>query len=155
MAGIIDYGCTGTLTISGVSMNTPAWDCVDLTELWLGGDVRGSDRLLPGVPGVKAYKRRTTVTGYSLPMVLTGEVDRFGTVNGDWWAGLEANIDYLRANVVDPTNLTDGTRAAVLTMPSGATRTADIHVLGLEKGTVLAGVMLATLDISIPDGVFA
>lgn len=146
---------TGSLTIDGVSMHTDAWTIVDLTNLWFGGDVRGQDRLIPGVAGVIPYRRRTTVTTYSLPMVIIGDVDQTGTPYSDIWEGLESNINYLRSNVVDPTNTGDGTRSATLLMPSGSSRTADIHVLRLALGTVSRGVMRATLDISIPSGCFA
>jgi len=146
---------SGELTINGVSMHTPAWAVVDLTVLWMGAQVRGFDRLIPFAPGVIPHRRRMTVTQHSLPMVITGAVDRLGVAWPDPWEGLEANIDYLRAFVVDPTNATDGTLPATLDMPSGASRTADIHVLRLSLGVVQSGLMRATLDISIPEGAFA
>lgn len=152
--GVTCDTCTGELVIAGVSMHNEAWCVLDLTELWLPGDLRGSDRLLPGVVGVKPYRRRLTVTAHSLPMVLAGDVDRFGADQADPWEGLQANIDYLRANVVDPTNTGDGTRVATLTMPSGAVRSAAIHVLDLQLGVKVAGRARATLDISIPGGAF-
>ena len=152
---IADYGCTGSLSIDGVSLNCPAWDLPDLTDLWLPGAVRGDDRLLPGVVGVKAYKRRVTITQHSLPFLIVGDVDRLGNTYSDPWVGLQTNLAYLRTNVADPTNLTDGTRTGTLTMPDGTTRTADLHVLGIVKGQVLAGRMRATLELSIPGGVFA
>jgi len=126
--------------------------------------VRGEDRLLPLAAGVIPYLRRRTVTRHSLPMVIQGEVDENGVPYPDVWAGLEANIAQLRASVVDPTGVGDGTRPASLVMPSGATRTADVHVLGLVLGRTQAGTntltgnegvgMLATLELSIPTGVF-
>jgi hypothetical protein len=146
---------TGELTINGVVMHTPAWTIVDLTPLWMGATVRGFDRIVPFTPGVTPYRRRMTVTQHALPMVIIGSVDRLGVKYSDEWEGLEANIDYLRAFVVDPTNAGDGTLPATLELPSGTTRTADIHVLRLALGRVQSGKMLATLDISIPEGVFA
>ncbi len=129
--------CDGELTIGGVLMHTPAWN---------------------------AYQRRLTVTRHSLPMAIFGEVNQGGVPYANEWAGLEANIAYLKANVVAPTGTGDGTRAASLLMPSGATRTADIHVVDLVRGRLVAGTnmitgaegvgMLATLEISIPEGEF-
>lgn len=157
--------CDGELTIDGVLMHTPAWNVLRVLALWMPGDQRGSDRLLPLTPGVIPYQRRLTVTRHSLPMAIHGEVDQAGVPYPNVWAGLEANIDYLKANVVAPTGTGDGTRPASLLMPSGATRTADIHVLDLVPGRVVAGTnmvtgdegvgMLATLEISIPAGEFA
>ena len=146
---------TGSLEINGLSMHTAAWTVVDVTNLWMGADIRGGDRILPTTPGVIPYRRRMTVTQYSLPMVIIGDYDYLGVKYADIWEGLEANIDQLRAWVVDPTNVGDGTLPASLTMPSGAVRTADIHVLRLALGVVTNARMRATLDISVPQGVFA
>lgn len=146
---------SGSLEINGISMHTSAWTVVDVTVLWMGADIRGADRILPTTPGVIPYRRRMTVTRHSLPMVIVGHVDQAGLPYADPWEGLETNIDYLRAWIVDPTNSGDGTLPASLTMPSGAVRTADIHVLGLNLGIVSRARMRATLDISIPEGVFA
>lgn len=138
-----------------IDMHTPAWTIIDLLPLWLGAELRGDDRILPGVSGVIPYRRRNTVTQHSLPMIVIGSRDRLGAAYTDMWVGLESNINYLMNNVVSPTNTGDGTRSATLVMPSGAVRTANIHVLRLSLGTINSGIMKATLDISIPAGVFA
>jgi hypothetical protein len=144
----------GALTINGVLMHRGAWDCVDVLELWEAADQRGSDRIISGVNGVIPFPRRPTVTKHSLPMVISGAVDQAGTPNTDPIIGLEANIDYLEANVVNGSVAADGTVAASIVKPSGATRTANIHVLALRLGKRVRWNLLATLDISIPTGVF-
>jgi hypothetical protein len=152
---LCDAPPSGSLEINGVPLHTPAWTVIDVTRLWMGADIRGQDRILPTTPGVIPYRRRMTVTRYSLPMVIIGHVDMSGTPNTDIWEGLEYNIDFLRAWIVDPTNAGDGTLPASLTMPSGLVRTADVHVLGLNLGIVSRARMRATLEISLPQGVFA
>lgn len=160
--------CDGWLTIDGISLNTPAWRVVgtDLPQLWQGGDVRGSDRLVPGAIGVLPYRRRFTVTRHSLTMIIVGEVDHLGNPATDPREGFYVNLAYLRTNVTDPTNVTDGTRHAVLTLPDQvSTIEGDIHILGLTIGAVADGTnvrtgvptygALATLDISIPGGVLS
>ena len=158
MAGIEGYGCTGVLTIGGVSMNTPAWDISDLTDLWFTADVRGTDRILPGVSGVIPYRRRTTVSRHDLTILITGDVNTASVPYADPLVGLETNTASLYTNVVAPTNTGDGTRAATLLMPSGATRTANIHVLELVKQRQFISdgqtILEATLQISIPAGRF-
>ena len=144
----------GDLTINGVEMMGVAWQMLDLKVLWEPGKQRGTNRLLPGTSGVKAYRKRVTETPYSMPMVITGFVDRSGAAQANPYAGLENNVSYLRSNVVDPTNVGDGTRASVLTMPSGATRSANIHVMGLVLGNQAGPIVLATLEIEIPAGVY-
>lgn len=158
--GLQGVGCTGTLTIDGVLLNTPAWDLTDLTPLWVEATVRGGDRLLPGVAGVIPYRRRLDVTEHALPMLISGDVDEAGADQANAWIGLEANIETLRSTVIEPTNVGDGTRPATLTLPSGLTRTADVHVLGLRvSGAVGAGsshaLVRAVLQISVPAGRFA
>lgn len=148
-------GVSGTLTIDGFLLNTAAYDLCDLTELWLGPEQRGTDVLLPGAAGVVPLVRRATVSTYELPMVIDGSVNADGTdYPGDPLAGLEAHLDALRANVTDPTGTGDGTRTAVLTTPSGDTRTAEVHVGRIQLGVQVDGRALATLPISVPAGVF-
>lgn len=157
--GLTGYGCTGTLTIDGVLLNTPAWDATDLTTLWVEASVRGGDRLLPGVAGVIPYRRRLDVTEYALPMLVSGDVDENGDDYADAWVGLETNLQWLWSNVVEPTNTGDGTRPATLTMPSGLERVADVHVLGLRVSSAVGAatrnaLVRAVLQISVPAGRF-
>lgn len=144
----------GDLTIGGVALNGPAWKVLNLLELWQPADQRGNDRLVPGTAGVLAQQRRDTVTRRSLQMLIVGDVDRTGAAQADRFEGLQANIDYLRSNVVAPTGTGDGTRSAVLTMPDGTTRTEPVHVVGFEFGNFRedAGWVRAVLTISIPSG---
>lgn len=146
--------CTGEVTIGGVFMHTPAWAILDVTPFWLPAEVRGSDRLLPGVTGVRAYRRRRTVTERQLQLVIIGEFDHTGAENANPWAGARDNVDYLRDNVIDPTNVGDGTRACHVELPDGALLDGNIHVLGLERdGPLVDGGGLYTMTISIPLGV--
>lgn len=162
MAGFEFSTVDGNLTLNGVPMKTRAWTCPDLTPLWLPAAVRGQDRLFPGANGVRALRRRTTVTQYALDFRVSGISDMDGVVvagtgNGpEEFEQLELNLTYLRNNVIDPrtTPNADGTVPGVLTMPSGATRTADVHVLGFTVNNRVSHVLQGVLDISIPTGGF-
>ena len=156
MSGITNYGCTGLLTVNGLLLNCPAWDLVDLTDLWMGADLRGDDVVIPHKDdGVQARRRRITATQYSLPGVMDGSVTTTGVENSDPWEGLQAHIDQWRSTIIDPPGIGDGTLIGVLTMPNGQSRYADVHVMRFTKGQVLQGRLLFTLDISLPGGVFA
>jgi hypothetical protein len=147
----------GELVISGVSMHTYGWNVLDVRGLWVTVAVRGQDRLVPGVSGLRAKRRRITATTHSLPMVISGLHTPGGTDITDPVARLaqfQDNLDYLMDNVVDEVATPAGTRSAVLSMPSGGTRTANIHVLGITPGTWTPAVLRCTLDISIPGGRF-
>jgi hypothetical protein len=162
MAGFNFSTVEGNLTLNGVPMKTRAWTCPDLTPLWLPTAVRGSDRLIPGSPGVIPFRRRKTVTQYALDFRISGISDMngeivAGTGNGpEEFEQLEYNLDYLRQNVIDPRIVpnADGTVPGVLTMPSGAIRTADVHVLGFTVNARVSHVLQGVLDISIPTGGF-
>lgn len=158
MAGLNFTTFTGALTIGTTSMHCAAWDILDLRALWLPSAVRGADRLIPGAAGVRPKRRRRTVTTHSLPFLISGLADATGVgacSEADRVRQLEVNVYALRSAVLDPTNVGDGTRAATLVLPSGATLTADIHVLGFTEAAVSPDSLFGTLDISIPSGVFA
>jgi len=144
---------TGRLLINGVDLSSgPAFFTPNLFDLQATWDVRGDDRLLPGVVGVKAYRRRITVSTHSLPMLVSGHTRYDGTAITPRALCLTNNIVFLRANVLLPPTANPGTRAASLLTPDGTTLTGPVHVLKFEPGEIVAGWMQATLTISIPGG---
>lgn len=147
----------GSLTISGIPMNTWGWNILEPRDLLVTVAVRGTDRLIPGVPGLRPYRRRVTATPHSLPMVISGLHTIDGTPVTDHnarIAQLKDHLAYLMDNVVAPVPTMEGTRTAVLTLPGEEVRTAAIHVLGITPGTWYSVILTATLDISIPGGKF-
>lgn len=159
----------GTMTIDSVSMNPAngAWGVIGdergkggYVPLWAEFEVRGDDRILPSVTGVIAYQRRRTVTRHDLRLIVVGDViGETGAPELDTRVGLEENIEYLRENVIEPVNTSTGMRSATLTMPSGNTREANIHVLRVTTQSYMLrecdSIWIATLHISIPSGRFA
>lgn len=150
---------SGELVIDNVSLNTPAWCALDLVPLWAGLDQRGADLLIPHMAGVYPFRRRTTVSSRILPMIFCGEVNHEGAPTASLEEGLQANVDYFRTYVSDPTNTASGLRHAELTMPNGEVRATNLHVIKLEIGDRTRGtsawggaslIMLATLELSIP-----
>jgi len=121
--------------------------------LWQSGEQRGRDVELPGVDGLLPRQRFLTVTTHTLQLVISGSVRVSGSPTTAA-ANLEANIAYLRDTVCQPTGTGDGTKAIVVSMPSGGTMTGDVHVLNLRLGRVVENAKwaLATVDISIPAG---
>jgi hypothetical protein len=154
MAGFTWNTAAGGLTIASVDMMQPAWQVRNLVSLWLPGDQRGADKLIPGVAGRKPYARYVDTTTRTLELKITGEINRTGTPYADRFEGLQVNIDYLITNVVNPTGSGDGTRSLVLTMPDGTTRTESVHVTGMDIGRYneTGRWVLATIDLSIPSG---
>lgn len=159
MPALVDYACQGELTIDGVSLNTPAWSVVDLSPLWASFDTRGQNRLIPGAQGVLAYRKRITERDHSLAIVIIGDVDENGDAHADPVEGLEFNLDTLLAALLPDS---DASKPAVLTLPSGTTRNAEVQVEGFEvvrseidaenhQYAALEGV----INMTIPLGVFA
>lgn len=168
MAGITDYDCEGTLTISGISMNRPAWAIIGdeqgdggLLGLITKVSQRGSDRRIPSSSGVLAYRRRVDVTEHELRILVAGDVDLSGAVTSDHNQGLAVNLAYLYTNIVAPVVSATGTRSASLAIPGLATRTADIHVVGFQQSEYRlaqnvrdGAIWEGRLIISIPAGRF-
>lgn len=142
------------LEIASTPLATPAWRITSLVPLWVSADLRGSDRLLPGASGVRAQRRRLTVTRKAFELVIFGRQDRTGNFYDDVREGLDANIAALQAAIVDPPGTATGTRAATWHRANGSTATADVHVLGIVPRELSPAAVRATLQLSIPTGRF-
>jgi len=150
--GIVVLLGQGQLTIDGIEMCRAAWCVLDLSSLWGFPDFRGQNLVIPQAAGRRAYRRYIEETTYQLRMQITGAVDETDTPHVDPVMGLALNLEYLWDNVVTPD--TGATRAAVLTMPDGSTRTADVQiqiVLGDLDGAYDKS---AVLHVTVPAGRF-
>lgn len=158
MTGLLsfDVGCAatdGVLAISGTSLHAPSWICLDVSELWMSAEQRGTDLVIPGRPGAIPMPRRATVTPRSIRLLIGGTHRYNGTRYNNVRAGLFANVQALNALVVQPTYVGNGTRSIQLSAPGGGGLTGVGHVVGLDLGEHLGGqVMRAVLRISLPDG---
>lgn len=147
--------CYGSITIDGVDMHRLGWTIPTLEELWGTPDQRGSDRLIPHVVGVKPYKRRNSVTRFSLPLHIVGshdENDAPASSLAQAYVFFESNMTYLQTNVLLPTNLGDGTRSLAWTLPSGRVITVDVHVLPFSPALLPGAQARGTLELSVPNG---
>lgn len=152
--GVIDCRpCNGELEIDGISLHTPAWCITDCIQLWLPNATRGQNVIIPGANGKRAYPMRRDEANYSLPMAITGYVDEFGDRYADPWDGLQYNIAFLYANLVDVT-IYANTLPATLTMPDLSVRTAEVQIRGLNLGDQPAPLRRATLELVVPSGRF-
>jgi hypothetical protein len=136
MAGFCDFGCNGVLTIDGVELNTAGWDSPQLAHLWFEFDVRGENRLIPHLPGRRAYPQRIDETEHDMYLVITGNAESDGTPYADPWEGFSNNLQILNASVFEPPLAPDAVRAATLTVPfPGGDETwyADVQVSSLRR----------------------
>lgn len=161
MAGLVHYGKSGTLTLNGVSMNCPAWDIPNLTVLRSNRETTGSNARIAGLVGSRAKRRRYAEVEFQLAGFLIGHATRLGVAVVAANEGLQANIDYLLTNVVDPV-AEDGDPSipAVLTVPGQANRAADVQaefVFGDEVGNAAwtRARVPFVLRLTVPVGRFA
>lgn len=122
-------------------------------SLWIlvgSGDVRGADRVIPGLSGVRAFKRRSTVTEISLPLAVYGARDHAGDPADGTTAQAAANVGWLIDAFVHP-DTTDGTVTATVTV-GGMSLSGAVHVTGIACAAGGPGWVTGTLNLSIPAG---
>lgn len=141
------------LEVNTVPLHTYAWQHIDVGPLLVDA-VRGSDEVMPGADGVRAFPRRRHVIDVSIPMEVVGDYDEDGTPIADPWAGVIANFIALKDALGIGLTTGDGTVAATLHTAT-TSYSADVHVLGFPSVRYTGGTMLMTvLDLSIPSGAF-
>ena len=142
------------LDIDGVPIQTPAWQLLNFEKLLGGPAVRGSNRIIPGSPGVRPKRRRATEKTLSLEVFIDGAFDWEGDPHSDPETGLIANIQYLREHVTDPIS-GDSVRLATAYIKDEFVMTADIQVVSFDIGEhVGTSAVNATIDIALLDGAF-
>lgn len=148
------------VVIGGVQLAACWVMCENVWVLERSMEIRGSDRLVPHLPGTRPKPRRATVTKETLGLVVTGEVTLGCAASTDPEADLDANMAYLRAQAVDPADAggfnlnTDGTRDAELHLADGGVAVTTVHTGPLHIGSKVAHAYVCTLDLSFPFGGF-
>lgn len=167
MAGFEDYDFEGTLTIASFAMCRPAWYIAGdetgeggLLQLINTGEMRGDDRIIPHNNGRIGYRRYLDRTRVDLNLWINGDVTSTGTPSSNSQTEYATNLALIRSTLFEgATPAADGTLSASVTIPGWGTKTADIHMLGLEQQRYnIASDMsigLYTLQISIPAGRFS
>lgn len=140
------------LDIDGVSMSCAAWEHVNLQELLGGPAIRGQNRVMPGVSGVRPKRRRGTETTWSIHLNIDGNFDVDGAPYDDPEVGVVLNVLTLRNLVTDPIG-DDSTRLATIHIKDSMTLVATVQVGQLEVGEFLSPTNVnATFDLIIVDG---
>lgn len=141
------------LEVNSTPLHTYAWEHVDIGPLLVDA-VRGSDEVMPGANGVRAFPRRRDAIEVSIRMEIIGDYDEDGAPIADPWSGVISNFLALKSALGIGLTTGDGTVPATLHTPS-TTYSADVHVLGFPSASYTGGSILNTvLDLSIPSGAF-
>lgn len=140
------------LLIDGVPTCTPAWDSVDLSELWAGADQKGQDRELAGA-AVILNPRSDAPSRRQVPMQFRGIWDPWGELYDDRRAGAWRNYRLFRDLCVGPGSGEAGTRTLVLITPDGSELVGVGHVLKpFTPRHASNDILRATLVIDLPYG---
>lgn len=149
-------------TLNGVSLDTPAWQVIDsgYDQLLNTPQLRGTDVVLPGAHGQRAYPRLLDATVVSFPLLIVGSVDTDGDPIADPFQGMFQHRDYLHDNLGLPgTSGVDADRGTVpLVFVRGGSLpnlTGEVTFLGLLDWVTIdgeTGQAMARIDVSIPDG---
>lgn len=139
-----DPECNGALAVTtpAFSLNTWGWMVQNLSSLWFEATYRGTNRQLPRFPGTIGYPKRLDPHEFALVFWVTGLFDASGVPWSNPWEGLEENLEDLWDGVVGPVTTGDGARPCTLTMPSGATRTANVQFNALERSSEITDASL-------------
>ena len=146
-----------SITFDGVSLGNSAIKIRNLWTFWEPAQLEASNIKLAGVTGMTARKPLVQPTTHSLELVISGEVSTTGTPDTNYPARLKTNLAFIATYFTNIPTTADGTRTAVLTLPSAATITGPVHILGLTIGEVVSDARwaLAVLEVSVPAGVLA
>lgn len=143
------------LEISGYPLATPAIRLLDLSPLW-SIEYRRTSVPMPYVSGRVPYPTRYEEVAYSLPGKVFGFTTSEGAATSGYRAGLTANLDELRAEVLAEVATGDGTRPAIWHRGDGLTRVADVQVVGFStRAAQVATELDFSLEITVPAGVWA
>lgn len=144
----------GELTINDVSMHIDgAWNVTNPQVLWTPNAVKGTNRNKPRTRGTRANPYRIAESTYSLDMLLDGTWD---VGENDWsaspWVGLQHNLEYLFANVVNPPLAPNATVVAMLDMPDGNVYEGAVQPRTLIHQGTQTTVFTAVLTVTVPGG---
>jgi len=144
---------TEYLEVNNVPLATPAWEVLDLSPLWGIGGLRGEDRVIPFADGKSPLRRVRDDWREVVPIVIYGDFDQNNVAQSNTRTGLQANIDYLRDNILTPNTTDPGTWTLKLHMPDSTIRTAECFVLPPMQLVPLSPMAVrGVLDILIPAG---
>ena len=145
------------ITFDAVALGNSAIKVRNLWTFWEPAQLEASNIKLAGVTGMTARKPLVQPTTHSLELVISGMLSTTGTPDTNYPSRLKTNLAYIATYFTNIPATADGTRTAVLTLPSAATLTGPVHILGLTIGEVVSDARwaLAVLEVSVPAGVLA
>jgi hypothetical protein len=147
ITGIPESATIGGIPLAaGGSVYEAAWMALDFSDVKRSLEKRGSDVLIPGVPGVVRNPRRPTVSRRLIPILILGAHDSDGNPHADPAAGVDLNLFEFQTLVVETTGLLP----LVLSLRSMVLE-GEVVVEDFTFGDVFDGSIRAVLEVSIAD----
>ena len=143
------------LTINSLRLDRVGFcGMLDMTDLLQEGEARGANFVADGVTGSTFLPKVTGELRALVQLQVEGEVDKDGVAHPDRWSGIRANVEQIRTSCVVASK--SALVTATLTYPDDVTRSADVECprldVGLYRGDLTGGAVLAVLEIVIPAG---
>lgn len=107
--GELEIEADAGLGLDKFESSTPAWQILELWDLWLSAPPKNLDLNVPHEDGERAVEQHRSALVVSLPMLIIGSHDHEGNEHPNALRGMRRNIEYLMNHVVTPY-----TRTAVL-----------------------------------------
>lgn len=132
---------SGALSINGFDLESECWTVLEpYVPLWtVGALVESTPVHIGGRHGDLVWAPEIGSWEFSMSFVLVGELDPDGNVFDNPWEGLESNMNLLNEAFLLPIASNDGKQPAILTMPSGELRCADVQMRPPKPGVISVG----------------
>lgn len=140
------------LTIDSQSLDiVGAWEHdLSLGRLLGAVQTRGENRLIPNLVGRRAYLMRPDEVVVDMQLEVYGDKDSAGAAHANVYAGLSANLVYLREFVLG--TYAAATQTAVLEVPGGDQFTTEVQILNWQIANHGVTVARIIYDLRIPSG---
>lgn len=136
-----------------VALRDGPWWILDLSPVNNYPNQRGSNVIIDGVPGQRAYARQVDETTYTMPLQVTGEVNASGSTAIAPSALLETlqdNLDYLWENVFSQSPIS-ATRSCIRVRPNGAEEMFEAQ-FSAQIGRWKGHEAWVAVDMTVPSG---
>lgn len=130
---------TGALSINGFDLESACSTVLNpYFPLYSIGKLYESDPVhIQGNPGDLTWAAEVAGWEFQMQFVLAGECNPDGDQYATPYIGIESNMNMLNEEFIFPVTTNRGLVPAVLTMPSGELRHADVRVRPMQPGNVV------------------
>lgn len=142
----------GLATIAGVSLHTPAWNCVNTYLLTDPAPKEFANRPRGGVDGEYGGPGYQTTWSVELEINIIGDWDQYGALVADPRRGEEDHWQYLVENVYEAVTDSQGRVTAVVTSADPTKQFEGMVQLKNCRREPISGTSCCFLEVQLPSG---